>query len=326
MLLDYFPNDKKPRDGQVWILNELDNAFNSGYKKVIISAPTGIGKSYVAKAIANSKETSFIVTSTKQLQDQYIKDFPKLKSIKGMSNFACYQLMDFEKIDKIKEAMKKKLTCEKGKCTSRKDGKPVSFCDYKSKQDEDSDKKQCIYYKQKSDGLEFPQTILNYALYFQLKKFQSKSPGVLRHIGVFDEAHTIENEIVRFLGLDIWAGYLNDAGITLSRYKIDDISEIVRLLDDLRIEYGKILSEMEGGSSQSTNSRDSQKYSKLLKRFEKIVDFRTMIDNNRENFVIQDPEKDLGGKFKKFQLYQLRLTNLYKIILILNIKFSCQQQ
>ena len=44
------------------------------------------------------------------------------------------------------------------------------------------------------EGLKFPQTILNYALYFQLKKFQSKSEGVSRDIGIFDEAHRTVGE------------------------------------------------------------------------------------------------------------------------------------
>ena len=99
MLLDNFPKDWQPRESQKKILNEIESAIKSGHKKIIISAPTGIGKSYIAKTLADSKKSSFIVTSTKQLQDQYVKDFPKIPTIKGMSNFACFQLMDFEKIE-----------------------------------------------------------------------------------------------------------------------------------------------------------------------------------------------------------------------------------
>ena len=311
MFLDYFPKDKNPRDGQIKILKKLDAAINSGYKKIIISAPTGIGKSYIAKtianSIANSMSTSFIVTSTKQLQDQYVKDFPNMKSIKGMGNFACYQLMDLEKIDTVQKAMKKNLTCNKGQCTSRIGKKSVDTCNYKSEKDENSDERQCIYYKQKTEGLKFPQTILNYALYFQLKKFQASSQGVLRDIGVFDEAHAIENEIVRFLGLDIWAGYLSDAGIAPSRYRLDDISEIIRLLDDLREEYGRILMDMETRSILPENANKAQNYSRLLKRFNQIVDVRKMIDSDRDNFVIQTPENDIGGNFRKISIVPIEI-------------------
>ena len=307
MLLELFPQDKNPREGQKWILKELENTFSSGYKKVIISAPTGIGKSYIAKAIANSKDSSFIVTSTKQLQDQYFKDFPKLKTIKGMSNFPCYQLMDLEKLNDVKKALNKGLTCEKGQCTGMKNGQSKKTCKYKPDKESKSDDPICIYYNQKIKGLESPQTILNYALYFQLKKFQPHTPGVSREIGIFDEAHTIENEIVRFLGLDIWAGYLNDVGISSTRYKFDDISEITQLLDDLRTGYGRILMEMEVGALNPQDSKEAQSYSKLLKRFEKIVDFRSMIDENQENFVIQKPENDSSGDFKKVSIVPIEI-------------------
>ena len=291
MLLDNFPASTTPRPSQIQILKELDGVFKSGYKRVIISAPTGIGKSYIAKAIANSAPTSFIVTSTKQLQDQYIDDFPTIKSIKGMPNFACYQLMDLAEQRDKNRAMRENLTCDKGQCSRQEGTKKVDSCKYKS----GSEGKQCIYYSQKQQGLAAPQTILNYALYFQLKKFQPTSRGVLRHMGVFDEAHTIENEIVRFLGIDIWPGYLNDVGLTPSRYKLDDIDEILRLLDDLRRGYGRVLTSMEANSMNPELLQQAQTYSRMLKRFDRVADVSAMIAGNKDNFVIQVPTSSYGN-------------------------------
>ena len=289
MLLDYFPRNIHPRDSQIQILKELDDVFSSGYRRIIISAPTGIGKSFVAKTIANAMDSSFIVTSTKHLQDQYLQDFPKMKSIKGMANFACYQLMDLEKVTGVKKAMRMNLSCDKGQCTKRKDGKQVSACKYKSGHEAD---KQCLYYTQKTEGLKFSQTVLNYAIYFQLKKYQPTLPGVQRNIGVFDEAHTIENEIVRFLSLDVRQAYLSDVGIAPSRYSLDDTEEAIRLLDDLKLGYGTLLSKIEADSTQSESARQTQYYSKMLDRFNKLVDFRTMITTDKENFVIQTTTDD----------------------------------
>ena len=299
--MDHFPKDKKPRDSQVQILKELDEKLKSGYQKIIISAPTGMGKSYIAKTIANSTDLSFIVTSTKQLQGQYTKDFPKIKSVKGMSNFACYQLMDLEKLGDTKKAMRKGLTCEKGQCTRKEGDKKINSCGYKTGEDG----KQCLYYQQKSQGLEFPQTILNYAIYFQLKKFQASSQGVSRNISVFDEAHTIENEIVRFLGLDIWAGYLSDVGIAPSRYRLDEIEEIIRLLDDLREGYGRVLANLNAETPNS--AKEAQNYSRMLNRFDRVVDVRAMIDADKENFVIQTPENDSAGDFKKISVVPIEI-------------------
>ena len=83
------------RNNQANILNEICNAFNSGYKYIILEAPTGFGKSPVAIAVALSLGSSYICTSTKDLQTQYSKDFPYLKVAKGKNNFACLVKEDF---------------------------------------------------------------------------------------------------------------------------------------------------------------------------------------------------------------------------------------
>ncbi len=70
-------------------------AFNSGYRYVILEAPTGFGKSAVAIALALSLGSSYICTSTKDLQTQYSNDFPYVKAVKGKSNFPCLLKQDF---------------------------------------------------------------------------------------------------------------------------------------------------------------------------------------------------------------------------------------
>lgn len=65
---------------------------------------------------------------------------------------------------------------------------------------------------------------------------------------------------------------------------------------------------MEVGSSQPKNSHEAQNYSRLLKRFERIVDVRAMIDNDKENFVIQTPENDIGGNFRKVSIVPIEIS------------------
>ena len=93
-LIKNFPFPSQ-RHNQEKVLNEICNAFNSGYKYVILEAPTGFGKSPVAIAVALSLGSSYICTSTKDLQTQYSKDFPYLKVAKGKNNFACLVKEDF---------------------------------------------------------------------------------------------------------------------------------------------------------------------------------------------------------------------------------------
>ena len=77
------------RDNQIHVLNEICEAFNSDYKYFLLEAPTGFGKSAVGIATALTLGSSYICTSTKDLQVQYKRDFPFVRIAKGMNNFAC---------------------------------------------------------------------------------------------------------------------------------------------------------------------------------------------------------------------------------------------
>jgi ATP-dependent DNA helicase DinG len=84
------------RNSQEGALGEMCEAFNSGYKYVILEAPTGFGKSPIAMALALSLGSSYICTATKDLQTQYSRDFPYLAVAKGKSNFPCLVKQDLE--------------------------------------------------------------------------------------------------------------------------------------------------------------------------------------------------------------------------------------
>jgi Rad3-related DNA helicase len=83
------------RERQSYVLNEIANALASGYKYILLEAPTGFGKSPVAIAVGRTLGTSYICTSTKDLQTQYARDFPFVKLAKGKNNFSCEVKDDF---------------------------------------------------------------------------------------------------------------------------------------------------------------------------------------------------------------------------------------
>jgi ATP-dependent DNA helicase DinG len=95
-LINNFPFASQ-RHNQTTVLNQICAAFNSDYKYIILEAPTGFGKSPVAIAVAMTLGSSYICTSTKDLQTQYARDFPHLKVAKGKSNFPCLVKEDFIK-------------------------------------------------------------------------------------------------------------------------------------------------------------------------------------------------------------------------------------
>ena len=79
-----------PRNSQIRLINQINFAIGEGYKNIILEAGTGIGKSAIATTLANMYEDSYILTMTKQLQEQYLDDFSEiLVEIKGRGNYKC---------------------------------------------------------------------------------------------------------------------------------------------------------------------------------------------------------------------------------------------
>ena len=133
-LLEKFPEQYTPRDIQTEIITQIEEKLNSGFKKIILCAPTGVGKSLVGATVSNYFDSSFTVTASKHLQDQYIKDIPFLKPVKGKQNFPCLKLMESEKVENERRAMRWGLSCDKGECQERvsKNGKEVfEVCKFK---------------------------------------------------------------------------------------------------------------------------------------------------------------------------------------------------
>ncbi|QIW88167.1 ATP-dependent helicase [Agrobacterium phage OLIVR6] len=92
LILELFPFDK-PRDIQLEAIKKSLHEFNEGVEHVILDGPTGAGKSAIAYTIARyiqhttyGEEKSLFTTITKYLQDQYIRDFPDLHSIRGAAD------------------------------------------------------------------------------------------------------------------------------------------------------------------------------------------------------------------------------------------------
>ncbi len=114
------------RNNQHKVLQQICDAFSSGYKRIILEAPTGFGKSAIAITIARTLGSSYICTATKDLQTQYTHDYKFLKVAKGKSNFLCKVKEDFLSAGKYfcsscnsgSENECKHTSCEYGPCLS----------------------------------------------------------------------------------------------------------------------------------------------------------------------------------------------------------------
>ena len=238
-LTDLFPKDSIPRPVQLEALDKIDSAWSSGKKYVIACLPTGIGKSHIALATANSSDHidddrkrdilayqiyrmnqsgeypydldhkdkplygTYIMTITKSLQDQYNNLFPDLHCFKGKNNYQCQ--VDLQQTADFAPCLYSKKT--KDKC--------FNSCI-------------CPYYEAKNKGIYSQTSVLNYRSFFNLRPFLQK-----RQIFICDEADGIEQELVGQFTLEINYSFLKSCDISFKKIKTDDLSYARNWLFDI---------------------------------------------------------------------------------------------
>lgn len=294
-LLNHFPSQFTPTDIQKSIIIKIEEAISSGFRNIILCAPTGIGKSHIATTIANNFLSSFIVTGQKILQDQYVRDFPWIHSLKGKNNFLCLDLWDSNKLNFDDAVKEKNLRCNYGICTkiekSHNGKTSYSNCSFKPKIEEyrindiHSENEQitgpenmCLYYDQKFKALNASHTICNYSSFFQNLKFSKGIEGNLeRNCLIADEAHEIEDLVKNFIEYEIFSIHLTDVNDKFSNYDFTKKEEYIILLQNLKNKYKEILeSELENDKKNSFENR-----------FQNIEIILNAIEENSDNILIE---------------------------------------
>jgi Rad3-related DNA helicase len=91
-ILNHAPVGFQLRDYQQKVLLEVEAKWDKT-DVMVIDSPVGSGKSLLSMTIANwcnSSQTSAVVTTPRvALQDQYLRDWPNLPTLKGMAHYHC---------------------------------------------------------------------------------------------------------------------------------------------------------------------------------------------------------------------------------------------
>ena len=208
-LISQFPSTFTPSKLQVDVINRIDKAFESGKKFVICCAPTGSGKSFIAKTLANVGQLpsesfiqlirnydaykmdfdgnysyeqecknepafgAFALTITKSLQDQYQELFVDTESLKGKTNYTC----DIDKNYDTELA-------------------PCTFAP--ALRDSCWSENRCPYYNARNDAMLSRFAVLNYKMFLSL-------PGHIKRKSflICDEASELEDELVRQFSIEV---------------------------------------------------------------------------------------------------------------------------
>lgn len=169
-----------PRQEQIYVLDQLVANW-SKYKYFLLSCPTGVGKTYIATALASVVKRAYVFTSTLQLQQQYESSWDELVNIMGRGNYDCN--------------LNPKFTVDAAPCAAERSLK--ADCIKHSV---------CAYYNQKKKALASHAMITNplFALYsnhcgmLQEQDEDGETDWVTREALIIDEAHNIEGHLVQF--------------------------------------------------------------------------------------------------------------------------------
>lgn len=261
-----------PRPEQKQIINEIIDAIDMGFKNIIIEAGTGTGKSAIATTIANYIGDSYILTMTKQLQNQYLDDFDyMLAEIKGTSNYSCNL-------------------------------RPTS-CDDCMQLDANRGRHQDCKYKLAIEyAKEHPCVITNYDyLFFAGNYAESFMP---RKLLVLDESHNLEKKIMHLIGKTlnrqmIWKHYGLDIFYPVTQGKtlksIDNVDYWVSTLHELE-------TRARSKAYNAVNRKNRELYTKDKLKFQYLI---TQLEDTEAKFIIELPTKKdilndklVNGKFE----------------------------
>ncbi len=179
------------------VLEQIERKLASRF--IVLEAPVGFGKSAIAASLCRYLGSAHILTSTKQLQDQYASDFG-FPVVKGKSNFQCC----------VPTTSGMFLPCSKGRCEvdwklrdcphyltfEEYEEHKRKLCTRDSKCEHLKDRKLCPYYEQKWSGFRAPVTVYNYSFLLSELRYAKDVPR--RRLLVCDEVHDLEKQLVGF--------------------------------------------------------------------------------------------------------------------------------
>jgi ATP-dependent DNA helicase DinG len=241
-ILSHFPENETPRDSQITLLKKIESAFNSGKKFVIAYAPTGCGKSFVAKTLANSSKNisdvivygiktddafshrysniasippscepyakaegggAFVLTITKNLQEQYKELFSDAKVLKGKNNYKCT-------IDTTR-------TVDIAPCVGSENLR--KRCEHN---------KLCSYYNARNNSIINKFSILNYKMFSTLPKHIKN-----REYMICDEASELPNELISIYSRKITFKTLKELHVSIHNIPKDSPTKFLGWLNDI---------------------------------------------------------------------------------------------
>lgn len=224
------PTDERFRDKQLgplpeWVESlrphqwqaaiDIYNAFTVDDVDIVwLDAPTGSGKTLIAELVRRMMDTSaFYICNTKTLQDQFSKDFPYSKVLKGRSNYPTSGMPypEYTAADCTKEGSGDEAHCY--------------WC---------PEIANCPYESAKREALSSRLAILNTSYLLAEANYVGNTGGKnRRRLVIADEADVLESELMGFVQYQLTERRLERLGVTAPKKGVRKTTILAWLRDEL---------------------------------------------------------------------------------------------
>lgn len=277
--------DFKPRKQQTEMLTFTTSAIEDGKKFIMIDAPTGTGKSFFAIMLADWYRKKYstklkqvkidIITNTKILQDQYVKDFDFAANLKGNNNYYCGR---------------NKTNCGEAKLINSAAGTNCQICPHRIAQQK--------YVKSPVSLANF-HLMTAYAMYLP-ELLAERDARIL----IIDEAHSFEETFCDFIAsviserslklMDIWEPWMEKDLSQLSNLKAISvfIKDIVVPLIQTKIAELLVEVEEKRGKKKLDAAKKADFIDKVMCKYQRFVEDTKNYDAN----WIFEKDLDQNGK------------------------------
>jgi len=257
--IEFFPY-KKPREEQEVAINFILNSFINKKKRFVLGEfPLGIGKSGIAITVCNylkhkTLQKSYILTTQKILQEQYVRDFPNVASISAKNNYQCENHLTG-------------INCTIGQLFAKKTLDDDSLKSYLNN---------CVYNQEKIKFQKSNISLTNLHYFIIHKNLDLEGRKIL----VIDECHNLENAITDFASITVDKYYVEN--VLKIEFPINNKTTTKSFIDWIKTDYVSALTDLYMNLENKFNRiSDDIEYLKShdnLVLFKKIEELKTKID------------------------------------------------
>ena len=277
-LLKDFPEGYTPNASQVKLLKNIDQAFQDGYKFVVCNAPTGSGKSFISKTLANvseepSQDFKDLITSYTAFKIDQTGTYTHEEDCEDQNSAGAFALTITKALQDQYESLFKGTTILKGKSNyistidSEIDVEMESLIMPKNILEDHRRRHKCPYHNDRRDALTNKFAALNYNMFFSLPNHVKK-----RQYLICDEAAELEDQLVKEFSCTVDFEMLSKMDILVRPFYTKNSTNVIKWINTLLLDLSDKIEELR----DTINNGNTNNKKFLIETRRRVVGLRNL--------------------------------------------------